>query len=29
MQKFCAWQVAQFAETAAGPDVADPFAAFP
>jgi len=29
MQKFCAWQVAQFAATAEGPDVDDPLAAFP
>jgi hypothetical protein len=29
MQKFCAWQVAQLAEIAIGPDVAEPFAALP
>jgi hypothetical protein len=29
MQKFCAWHVAQFAETAAGPDADEPLAAFP
>jgi hypothetical protein len=29
MQKFCAWQVAQLAATAMGPDVDEPFAAIP
>jgi hypothetical protein len=29
MQKFCAWQVAQLADTASGPEVADPFASLP
>ena len=29
MQKFCAWHVAQLADTASAPDVADPLAALP